>query len=46
MRKGREYSVEIPDEVVYQIQFEDSTYERPLPAYIDVSEGKIGLIFP
>jgi len=46
MRKGREYSVEIPDEVVYQIQFEDSTYEHPLPAYIEISEGRIGLIFP
>ncbi len=43
---GLEYRVEIPDEVVTQIQFEDSTYEHPLPAYIDISEGRIGLIFP
>jgi len=31
--------VEIPDEVVEQIRFEDSTYENPLPAYIEVARG-------
>lgn len=45
-KDGQEYRVEIPDEIVTQIQFEDSIYEHPLPAYIEVSEGKIGLIFP
>ncbi len=45
-KEDQEYRVEIPDEVVTQIQFEDSTYEHPLPAYIDISEGRIGLIFP
>ncbi len=45
-KEGPDYHVEIPDEVVKQIQFEDSTYEHPLPAYIEISEGKIGLIFP
>ena len=42
----QEYRVEIPDDVVKRVQFEDSTYEHPLPAYIEISEGKIGLIFP
>ncbi len=45
-KEGPEYRVEIPDDVVKQIQFEDSTYEHPRPAYIDISEGRIGLIFP
>lgn len=45
-KDGQEYRVEIPDDVVKKVQFEDSTYKHPPPAYIEISEGKIGLIFP
>ncbi|MDN7024025.1 hypothetical protein FGU65_03815 [Methanoculleus sp. FWC-SCC1] len=45
-KDGQRYRVEIPVEVVTQIQFEDSTYEHPLPAYIETAEGRISLIFP
>jgi hypothetical protein len=45
-KEGQEYRVEIPDEIVEQIRFDDSTYEHPLPAYIDIEKGRIGLIFP
>ena len=42
----KEHMVEIPDNIVYKIQFDDSTYEHPCPAYIHATTGEIGLIFP